>query len=560
LCGALTALDRPAQYIVAMPHQNKVLLDQAAPLKNAGQWQEAIDLYATVFRSSVEAGDLENLLEAILRAGFCYRALGNSELAVEYFELGYAVADLNRQQGVAGRALNGLATLYHTHGNLEQAEYYYNLARDLALQGGDLLVAAHIDQNLGALHNVRGDLSHALSAYQSALQSFRDSGHTKALPGVLNNLGMLHIDLEQFDAATTCLDEALDRSRANGDVVTEAIVQVNRTELMISQGDLDSARTTCDAAFEIFSRLREHSGRAEALKFYGVIYREANKPYLAETHLREAIEVSATHNYPLEEAEALRELARVLRMQNRNQEALQALNRAHELFAALRAKHDAADIHKRLDQLEEEFLSLVRSWGESIEAKDRYTRGHCQRVADYACRIAKEVGLNERDLVWFRMGAFLHDVGKTEVPGEILNKAGRLTDEERGIIEMHTVTGDEILAPIPFPWDIRPMVRSHHERWDGHGYPDQLQGTAIPLTARILRVADVFDALTTNRSYREPLSPEQAFQIMQSDYGSFDPNIFEIFRALLPVFSKIVLADQQPQGASNTRRLTDKPS
>src|SRR5687767_8087128 len=101
-----------------MPHENKVLLDQATPLKNAGQWQQAIDLYATVFQSSVREGDLDNLLEAILRAGFCYRALGNSELAVEYFELGYTIADLNHYRGIAGRALNGLATLYHTHGSL----------------------------------------------------------------------------------------------------------------------------------------------------------------------------------------------------------------------------------------------------------------------------------------------------------------------------------------------------------------------------------------------------------------------------------------------------------
>ena len=89
------------------------------------------------------------------------------------------------------------------------------------------------------------------------------------------------------------------------------------------------------------------------------------------------------------------------------------------------------------------------------------------------------------------------------------------------------------------------MVRSHHERWDGRGYPDQLRGNAIPLTARILRVADVFDALTTNRSYRQPLTPEQAFQIMQDDYGSFDPDIFEIFRDLFPTFSNMIPAESE---------------
>ena len=105
------------------------------------------------------------------------------------------------------------------------------------------------------------------------------------------------------------------------------------------------------------------------------------------------------------------------------------------------------------------------------------------------------------------MGAFLHDVGKTEVPEEILNKPGRLTDEERATMERHTVIGDEMLAPVEFPWDIRPMVRSHHERWDGRGYPDGLAAEAIPRSARILRLADVVDALTTARSYRAPLTP-----------------------------------------------------
>ena len=235
----------------------------------------------------------------------------------------------------------------------------------------------------------------------------------------------------------------------------------------------------------------------------------------------------------------------MLRAQERNRESLEALNRAHSLFNSLQAKHEQADINKRIGQLEGDFLSLVRMWGESIEAKDRYTRGHCQRVANYACRIAERIGIPEREMVWFRMGAFLHDVGKTEVPEEILNKPGRLSDEEREIIERHTVIGDEMLSSIEFPWDIRAMVRSHHERWDGRGYPDGLRAEEIPTTARILRFADIFDALTTTRSYREPLSPEQAFQIMVEDHGSFDPDLFEVFRELFPEFSRMALRERE---------------
>lgn len=176
----------------------------------------------------------------------------------------------------------------------------------------------------------------------------------------------------------------------------------------------------------------------------------------------------------------------------------------------------------------------MEKWGESIEAKDHYTRGHCQRVADYACRIASGTGVDARYLPWFRMGAFLHDVGKTEIPEAILNKPGRLTEDERAIIENHTLIGWEILKDIKFPWDILPMVRSHHERWDGLGYPDRLAGEEIPLSARILHVADVFDALTTTRSYRDPLTPVDALAVMQADQGSFDPELLAYFASILP--------------------------
>jgi putative nucleotidyltransferase with HDIG domain len=296
---------------------------------------------------------------------------------------------------------------------------------------------------------------------------------------------------------------------------------------------LVQARASCDIAFEMASRLDDNRTKAEALKFYGVVYRESNMIHLAEIHLRQAIAVASECNSTLNEAEAQRELALVFLLQERNREALTALNRAYELFSELRAQRDQVDVARHVDKLKEDFLYLVRMWGESIEAKDRYTRGHCQRVAEYACRLAEKAGIPAPDLIWFRMGALLHDVGKTEVPEEVLNKPGQLTDEERVIMERHTIIGDDMLAHIRFPWDIRPMVRSHHERWDGRGYPDGLSGNEIPLSARILRLADIFDALTTTRSYRAPLSPERAFQIMQDDHGSFDPTLLDLFRGML---------------------------
>jgi HD-GYP domain-containing protein (c-di-GMP phosphodiesterase class II) len=106
-------------------------------------------------------------------------------------------------------------------------------------------------------------------------------------------------------------------------------------------------------------------------------------------------------------------------------------------------------------------------------------------------------------------------------------------------MERHPVIGDEMLLPVEFPWDVRPMVRSHHERWDGMGYPDGIRGEEIHYAARILRLADVFDALTTARSYRRQLTPEEAFALMEEDEGSFDPDLFALFRALFPEFARL---------------------
>ncbi|MEX2582529.1 MAG: HD domain-containing phosphohydrolase [Gemmatimonadota bacterium] len=447
----------------------------------------------------------------------------------EYFVLALTVASRVDDLSRAARALNGLGISSQKAGLIEEAETYYSEARELAAEAGDRCTCGDVELNLGIISNIRGDLGEALQHYEAALAEYESISHQHRIARVLNNLGMLHTDMGDFTNAAHTLDRALHICRLIADLQVEGIVLTNKTELQLALGDLIGARLTCDEAFEISSRLDNGQLKADVLKSYGVIYGETGKPHLAESHFRQAVALATKLGHPLIAADAYRELGLVLRGEDRNREALEMLNAAHSLFAGLQARHEQADIDKRLAQLEGDFLSLVAVWGESIEAKDRYTSGHCRRVAEYACRIAERAQIPEREMVWFRMGAFLHDVGKTEVPEEILNKPGRLSDEEREIIERHTIAGDEMLASIEFPWDIRPMVRSHHERWDGAGYPDGLSGDRIPFTARILRIADVFDALTTTRSYREPLSPEEAYQIMVDDTGGFDPNLFEIF-------------------------------
>jgi putative nucleotidyltransferase with HDIG domain len=280
--------------------------------------------------------------------------------------------------------------------------------------------------------------------------------------------------------------------------------------------------------------LRETRVLAETYKHVGVIARETGNLKDAEDFLSRAYEQATAREEVLLGAEIAREQAELYLALGRNREALAALALSHRLFTQLRAKRDLADVRRRLRQLEERFHRLVQQWAQSIESKDSYTLGHCERVADYACAIASDLGFDETTMFWFRVGALLHDVGKIVVPSDILNNPGRLSPEERAIMERHPQAGVELLRDVDFPWDVLPMIRSHHERWDGRGYPDKLSGDDIPLAARILCVADVYDALTTHRPYRRAYTMGDAIRLMQMDAGSqFDPDILSRFVRLL---------------------------
>jgi putative nucleotidyltransferase with HDIG domain len=150
-------------------------------------------------------------------------------------------------------------------------------------------------------------------------------------------------------------------------------------------------------------------------------------------------------------------------------------------------------------------------------------------VATYALALAQELGLDQEQQTTIRIGAYLHDLGKVRVPHEILNKPTTLSPEELQIIQMHPVWGLELLATVEFPWDIKPIIRWHHEKYDGSGYPDRLRGDEIPINPQIICIVDVFDALTTTRSYRPAMSKAAALITMDECRGWWRPDVYQAF-------------------------------
>jgi diguanylate cyclase (GGDEF)-like protein/putative nucleotidyltransferase with HDIG domain len=174
------------------------------------------------------------------------------------------------------------------------------------------------------------------------------------------------------------------------------------------------------------------------------------------------------------------------------------------------------------------YLKVIEALALAIDAKDRTTQRHVRRVQTFAVELGRTLGLPQPELEALKAGALLHDIGKLAVPEHILCKPGRLSGEELDKMKIHPRIGAEILEAVQFPFPLTSVVRSHHEKWDGTGYPDRLKGEEIPLAARILSVVDCYDALTSDRPYRRPLTKEEALKYIQSEAGtSYDPRVVE---------------------------------
>jgi putative nucleotidyltransferase with HDIG domain len=212
----------------------------------------------------------------------------------------------------------------------------------------------------------------------------------------------------------------------------------------------------------------------------------------------------------------------------------------HVASAKMRSDMD----HMRdLNRLNE---AVISSLAMAIDAKDRHTSSHVNRVREYAVRLAEKLRVSENELQAIRIASLLHDIGKIGIPEHILCKPGKLTPEEFEVIKTHVDIGARILEQVQFPWPVVPVVRTHHERWDGLGYPAGLQAEEIPVGGRIISLVDVYDALTSDRPYRRAIPPEQAIEILRAGSGKqFDPVVVETFVALLPEVESTIAAMEQ---------------
>ena len=516
-----------------LPPAVAALVERAQSSERSGQRQLARQHYESALYLLGD-GDGEIASSILRRVARTYVDDGQFDVAVDCLTAALAVSEaLGETLGVA-HAYNSIAGCHLLRGNLDDAVTLYAKAQEHAASTGEERLKAMIAQNLGIIASMRGDLTAALDHYASSLVTYRTAGLREYVGPVLNNMGLVYTQLEQFDRAQAAYDEAVAHCDATGDTANRLLALINSTDLWLARGDIDRAAALCDTVMSESARSTDHRALGETYKYMGIIARTRGELDLAEAHFDTAYHHATRREDLLLAAETARERAELSELMGRNRDTLRSLSLSHRLFTQLRAQRNLADLRRRVGRLETRFTDIATSWAHNIESKDAYTLGHCERVADYACALARDVGFDELTMFWFRIGALLHDVGKIVVPSEILNKPGPLSADERVIMERHAAAGSELLSEIEFPWDILPLVRGHHERWDGRGYPDRLAGDDIALSARIVCVADVFDALTTDRPYRRAFTIDEALTMMAKDQGTmFDPELFPRFERVV---------------------------
>lgn len=501
-------------------------IDLAKQAEKEGRWADACAVYERLVRDP--DAHAQTRLAVLRWLGRAYLEQGNRGAAFDVLEAAVASADVTGSPAAVAQALNVVGIVYQMGGDLDQAGAMYGAARSKAELAEDRALIAMIDSNVGTVAMIRGDLVAALDAFRLSRLGYQSLGLRNHEAEVLNNIGLAHVELGEFAEAEAAYRESARAFGEEGDRARQLDLAANQVQLYIAAKRYDEALAECEKLLGVATD-KTPSWRGEVFRHMGVIARERSDFARAAEYLAKAESHAIETGDLLLRADVAEQLAELYWAQKRHGQMLQSLNDAHSLYSRLKVEHRLAQVERRNNALEERFHEMAKQWGDSIESKDRYTQGHCERVAFFACVLAESAGFNSQSLFWFRIGALLHDIGKIIVPTDVLNKPGKLTDEEWAIMKRHPEAGLELVADIDFPGHIKEIIRNHHERWDGAGYPDRLSGEKIPLAARILCVADVYDALTTTRSYRAGLTHAGAAEIMRTSIGQFDPHLLDVF-------------------------------
>lgn len=509
--------------------------EKGQALAALGKLEAAIAEYQKLLKFCRDSNHLSIKSETFTQIGQLLNKQGDHDRALGFLQraLG-AYRRLDDKSGIC-RALRNLGVVYVELGEFEETETAYTEAIALAGQIGDQVLYADLVNNLGTIVNMKGSWKRALDLYRESLDLYEANSEIRKSAYAQNNIAITLAERGILDEALIYFRQAYDTAADIKDASLTLIVNINLADLSLKLGDLVEAKEHCRKAEEYLAESGLITGNlAETRKIAGKICFYEKDYTNALLCFNEAHAICRDIGAQYLEAELLRERGMLYRAMDRHLDALSDLEASYQLYSTLKADGKREQTEEIITSLERLYLEVFDSMAQQVDRKDPYTKGHSDRVAALALLLAKELGLSTHMVKTIVAAALLHDVGKIDIDDDILKKPGQLTKPEYQHIMKHPELGVSLLRGKEFPWDIKPLVLHHHERMNGTGYPLGLKGEDIPLGARVICIADVFDALTSHRVYRKAFDIPQALQIMKDESGkTFDPVLLKSFVRLI---------------------------
>lgn len=491
----------------------------------------ARELYERAIRELDVDAPLPAVGALLLRIARTHLDDNNWPAVADCLEAVLALPDHDALDAVFAEALELRGRMHCSRGDLVQAEHDFQRAREHATAAGNTRLTATVEEDLAAVEVIRGSWAGAVPFLERAVALYRAAEEGANAARTTVQLATLFVDLQRWNAAEQAFAAAIPVAQGRGDSNLLASIELARAQMAVDRANTERARASAERALDLAKEAGNTELVARAVLLNGVVAREQDDFARATRFFDDVERQAESLGDAMLVAELYCERADLFTRQDSHRATLHAMNRAYREMAKLQSDFTTADRAGRLRRLERTFLAVARSWGQRVESSDHDTHGHVERVADLTCEVARRMGVSASELFWYRVAAYLHDIGKLTVPASILNKQGRLSPEEWALVKRHPVAGAELLQDADFPWEVRPIVESHHECWDGSGYPHGLAGEAIPLAARIFAVADVYDALVSRRPFKHVLTHADAVDTMQRDVGrQFDPAVFRVFQ------------------------------
>ena len=496
------------------------LVIQANCFVSLNQAQEAFD----ALERAIDLLDSINITPWSIRLHFVYgtlyRNFGDFSQALEHYLAALDHAKVLGDSDELDRANGNLALIYLRLQEYEKAIEIFQqiLSTRHTRPGSNRLFSSYL--NLATAYYYTKKPSQSIAMASKALEFATTKQSTLQAHG---NLGAAYLIDGNFDKAKYYLEKSYKLSTELGNPITQCVCGVDLADYFIEIGE---SETPTDLLLQALTLARDadfKQGIKDCHQRLCVIYRKQKNWEQALLH-----------------HEALYQVDKEMFNENsdkriRNLEVLHKLEVLKESEDRLSKKvaEQTIELQRLLNELELAYETTLEGWAQALELRDKETEGHSRRVTKLSMSIGEKVGLDEEEIRYLCYGALLHDIGKMGVPDEVLNKPGALTSEERKIIEHHPTYAYEMLKDIGYLQSAISIPYSHHENWDGTGYPQGLLGDEIPLSARIFSIADNWDALTSDRPYRKAWSREKTLKYIQEESGKkFDPNIVETFLAM----------------------------